>query len=179
MITYIFALDFIYVRRISLAQCFINYEFHSLIFTLNLSRLTFVTIRAALWKTSRALPLRSYRSRGAESPFSRSDGKGSHRTPAWKLIILRFEKLDLVQQNDFAHRILGYLTYICVLYSHENNISSIGRVFRSPLRSEEENGGPSASGRHLGWPHFRFPQMRSSKMATGSGRAAIFLHPPQ
>ena len=32
----------------------------------------------------------------------------------------------------------------------ENTVSSIGRVFRSPLRSEEENGGPSASGRHLG-----------------------------
>ena len=58
-------------------------------------------------------------------------------------------------------------------------ISSIGRVFRSPLRSEEENGGPSASGGHLGWPHFRFPQMRSPKMATGSGRAAIFLLTPQ
>ena len=57
--------------------------------------------------------------------------------------------------------------------------SSIGRVFRSPLWRVEENGGPSASGRHLGWPHFRFPQMRSPKMATGSGRAAIFLHPPQ
>ena len=58
-------------------------------------------------------------------------------------------------------------------------VSSIGRVFRSPLWRVEENGGPSASGRHLGWPHFRFPQMRSPKMATGSGRAAIFLHPPQ
>ena len=57
--------------------------------------------------------------------------------------------------------------------------SSIGRVFRSLLWRVEENGGPSASGRHLGWPHFRFPQMRSPKMATGSGRAAIFLHPPQ
>ena len=57
--------------------------------------------------------------------------------------------------------------------------SSIGRVFRSPLRSEEENGGPSASGGHLGWPHFRFPQMRSPKMATGSGGAAIFLLTPQ
>ena len=44
---------------------------------------------------------------------------------------------------------------------------------------EVENGGPSASGRHLGWPHAQFPVpgMRSSKMATGSGRAAIFhLH---
>ena len=58
-------------------------------------------------------------------------------------------------------------------------VSSIGRVFRPPLRSEEENGGPSASGGHLGWPHFRFPQMRSPKMATGSGGAAIFLLTPQ
>ena len=41
---------------------------------------------------------------------------------------------------------------------------------------EVENGGPSASGRRLGWPHAQFPVpgMRSSKMATGSGRAAIF-----
>ena len=101
----------------------INYEFHSLIFTQNLSRLAYVTIRAALGKNcSRALPLHSYRSRGAESPFSRSDAKGSHRTPAWKLIVLRFEKIDLVQQNDFPHRILRYLTYTCVLYSHENTI---------------------------------------------------------
>ena len=58
-------------------------------------------------------------------------------------------------------------------------VSSIGRVFRSPLRSEEENGGPSASGRHLGWPHLWEPEMRSSKMAAGSGRAAIFLLTPQ
>ena len=123
MITYSFALDFIYVRRISLAQCFINYEFRFLIFTRNLSRLTYITIRAALGKNcSRALPLHSYRPRGAESPFSRSNEKGSHRTPAWKLIILRFEKIDLVQQNDFPHRILGYLTYTCVFYSHENTI---------------------------------------------------------
>ena len=50
-----------------------------------------------------------------------------------------------------------------------------GAVFSIPIAEAEENGGPSASGRHLGWPHFRFPQMRSSKMATGSGRAAIFL----
>ena len=42
-----------------------------------------------------------------------------------------------------------------------------------------ENGGPSASGRHLGRPHSRNrkPGMRSSKMATGSWRNAIFhLH---
>ena len=58
-------------------------------------------------------------------------------------------------------------------------IQDLGRVFRSPLRSEEENGGPSASGRHLGWPHLWEPDMRSSKMATGSGRAAIFLLTPQ
>ena len=50
-----------------------------------------------------------------------------------------------------------------------------GAGFSTPIAEAEENGGPSASGRHLGWPHFRFPQMRSSKMATGSGRAAIFL----
>ena len=59
------------------------------------------------------------------------------------------------------------------------NYSSIGRVFRPPLRRAAQNGGPSASGRHLGWPHFRFPQMRSSKMATGSGRAAILRRAPQ
>ena len=58
-------------------------------------------------------------------------------------------------------------------------ISSIGRVFRPPLRRAAQNGGPSASGRHLGWPHFRFPQMRSSKMATRSGRAAILRRAPQ
>ena len=51
----------------------------------------------------------------------------------------------------------------------------LGVLFSTPIAEAEENGGPSASGRHLGWPHFRFPQMRSSKMATGSGRAAIFL----
>ena len=34
--------------------------------------------------------------------------------------------------------------------------SSIGRPFRPPLRSEEQDGGPSASGGHLGWPHSRF-----------------------
>ena len=32
-------------------------------------------------------------------------------------------------------------------------ISSIGRVFGPPLRCAVQNGGPSASGRHLGWPH--------------------------
>ena len=37
-----------------------------------------------------------------------------------------------------------------------SSASSIGRPFRSPLRSEEQDGGPSDSGRHLGWPHFRF-----------------------
>ena len=34
--------------------------------------------------------------------------------------------------------------------------SSIGRPFRPPLRSEEQDGGPSASSGHLGWPHSRF-----------------------
>ena len=33
-------------------------------------------------------------------------------------------------------------------------VSSIGGVFRSSLRSAEQDGGLSASGRHLGWPHF-------------------------
>ena len=50
-------------------------------------------------------------------------------------------------------------------------IQDLGRVFRSLLRCAVQNGGPSASGRHLGWPHLREPEMRSSKMATGSGRA--------
>ena len=50
-----------------------------------------------------------------------------------------------------------------------------GAGFSTPIAEAEENGGPSASGRHLGWPHLREPEMRSSKMATGSGRATIFL----
>ena len=33
------------------------------------------------------------------------------------------------------------------------NQSSIGYFFGSPLRCAVQNGGPSASGRHLGWPH--------------------------
>ena len=51
-----------------------------------------------------------------------------------------------------------------------------GAAFSTPIVEVEENGGPSASGRHLGWPHSRNPEMRTSKMAAGSGRAAIFLH---
>ena len=58
-------------------------------------------------------------------------------------------------------------------------IQDLGRVFRPPLRRAAQNGGPSASGRHLGWPHLREPEMRSSKMATGSGRAAILRRAPQ
>ena len=54
-------------------------------------------------------------------------------------------------------------------------VSSIGYFFGSPFRCAVQNGGPSASGRHLGWPHFP----RSSKMATGSGRAAILHRAPQ
>ena len=42
------------------------------------------------------------------------------------------------------------------LFGSSPNISSIGRPFRSPLWWWWKNGGPSASGRHLGWPHFRF-----------------------
>ena len=34
--------------------------------------------------------------------------------------------------------------------------NSIGRPFRPLLWWWWKNGGPSASGRHLGWPHFRF-----------------------
>ena len=51
-----------------------------------------------------------------------------------------------------------------------------GAVFSSPIVAVAQDGGPSASGRHLGWPHLREPEMRSSKMATGSGRAAILRH---
>ena len=50
-----------------------------------------------------------------------------------------------------------------------------GAGFSTRIAEAEENGGPSASGRHLWWPHLREPEMRSSKMATGSGRAAVFL----
>ena len=48
----------------------------------------------------------------------------------------------------------------------------LGENFSIPIAAAAENGGPSASGRHLGWPRNR--KMRSSTMATGSGRAAIF-----
>ena len=48
-----------------------------------------------------------------------------------------------------------------------------GAGFSTPIAAAAQDGGPSASGRHLGWPHLREPKMRSSKMATGSGRAAI------
>ena len=51
-----------------------------------------------------------------------------------------------------------------------------GAVFSSPVVAVAQDGGPSASGRHLGWPHLREPEMRSSKMATGGGRAAILRH---
>ena len=32
----------------------------------------------------------------------------------------------------------------------------LGAAFSIPIKVEVENGGPSASGRHLGWPHFQF-----------------------
>ena len=53
-----------------------------------------------------------------------------------------------------------------------------GAAFSTPIVVVVENGSPSASGCHLGWPHSRFPvlAMRSSKMVAGSGRAAIFHH---
>ena len=51
----------------------------------------------------------------------------------------------------------------------------LGARFSTPIEAEAQDGGPSASGRHLGWPHSRNRKlgMRSSKMAAGSGRAAI------
>ena len=51
-----------------------------------------------------------------------------------------------------------------------------GARFSTPIVAVAQDGGPSASGRHLGWPHLREPEMRSSKMAAGSGRAAILRH---
>ena len=38
-----------------------------------------------------------------------------------------------------------------------------GAGFSIPSEVEVENGGPSASGRHLGWPHFRFPKWGHSR----------------
>ena len=52
----------------------------------------------------------------------------------------------------------------------------LGVLFSIPVVAVAQNGGPSASGRHLGWSHLREPEMRSSKMATGSGRVAILRH---
>ena len=51
-------------------------------------------------------------------------------------------------------------------------------AFSIPIVAVAQDGGPSASGRHLGWPHSQFPVpgMRSSKMAAGGGRAAILRH---
>ena len=51
-----------------------------------------------------------------------------------------------------------------------------GARFSTPIVAVAQDGGPSASGRHLGWPHLWEPEMRSSKMAAGSGRAAILRH---
>ena len=47
-------------------------------------------------------------------------------------------------------------TCVYVIKTGSSSVSSIGRPFRPPLRSEEQDGGPSASGGHLGWPHSRF-----------------------
>ena len=38
----------------------------------------------------------------------------------------------------------------------ETPVSSLGRLFGPPWWWMVENGGVSASGHHLGWPHFRF-----------------------
>ena len=67
----------------------------------------------------------SYCSRATESPYSRPDergwvGGGVTVAYAWKLFILRFEKINIVQRNNSPQRILRYLTYKGVLYSHEN-----------------------------------------------------------
>ena len=32
----------------------------------------------------------------------------------------------------------------------------LGVLFSTPIEGEVQNGGPTASGHHLGWPHFRF-----------------------
>ena len=55
------------------------------------------------------------------------------------------------------HRWDGTNTCFNIYQTHRlSQTSSIGRPFRSPLWWWWKNGGPSASGRHLGWPHFRF-----------------------
>ena len=81
-------------------------------------------------------------------------------------------QLQYIPRNMHTVLLCFALLWLC-------NPSSIGRVFRPPLRCAVQNGGPSASGRHLGWPHLWEPEMRSSKMATGSGRAAILHRAPQ
>ena len=59
------------------------------------------------------------------------------------------------------------------------NMSSLGRLFGSLWWWMVENGGLSASGRHLGWPHFRFLANGNEVIqVTGNGKAAIFHHPP-
>ena len=52
------------------------------------------------------------------------------------------------------------------------NTSSIVRVW-VPLVAVARNGGPSASGRYLGWPHYRFLCARSCTISTGSGNEVI------
>ena len=65
-------------------------------------------------------------------------------------VIIHLEKL--LMRCDTMRTIWWDLCrYIFCVY-----VSSIGRPFRSPLWWWWKNGGPSASGRHLGWPHFRF-----------------------
>ena len=73
--------------------------------------LTVVTVLAAL----------SHRTHDPMKGGGGGGGGGGHRTYAWKLFILRFvKKINIVQQNNSPQRILRYLTYKGVLYSHEN-----------------------------------------------------------
>ena len=49
-----------------------------------------------------------------------------------------------------------------------------GAAFSTPIDVEVENGGTSASVRHLGWSRWRNRETRSSKMAAGNGRAPFY-----
>ena len=81
-----------------------------------------------------------------------------------------------VETNVYMVRICGYITscVFCIVWcsKHVSSTSSIGRVFRSLLRRRRKMAAlplPVAILDDL----ISDPQMRSSKMATGSGRAAI------
>ena len=67
--------------------------------------------------------------------------------------------------GDMTHNLQGYFTGTgaimwlpqCQWRNPEGYGSSFGRTNGAPLRWRWQDGGSSASGRHLGWPHFRFP----------------------